>query len=60
MSQNTRAIQQMINRVDKQLIAQLSARVAADKSAILLIQLPRTINFGVPLLGLGLAFNKAK
>ena len=60
MSQNARAIQQMINRDDKQLIAQLSARVAADKSAILLIQLPRTINIDVPLLGFGLAFDKAK
>ena len=115
-----RAIQQMINRDDKQLIAQLSARVTADKSAVLLIQLPlgigltepvqlkvdngtaerypvqtctnvgcivsvplkeplmatmrsgtllkisiqdtnkRTINIDVPLLGFGLAFDKAK
>ena len=115
-----RAIQQMINRDDKQLVAQLAARVAPDKSAVLLIQLPlgisltepvqlkvdngtaerypvqtctnvgcivsvplkdplmaamrtgtllkisiqdtnkRTINFDVPLLGFGLAFDKAK
>jgi len=116
-----RAIQQMINREDKQLVAQLSARVASDtKAAVLLIQLPlgmslaepvqlkvdngpaerypvqtctnvgcivnvplkdpllaamrsgtllkislqdtnkRTINIDVPLLGFGLAFDKAK
>ena len=43
-----RAIQQMINRDDKQLIAQLSARVAADKSAVLLIQLPLGISLTEP------------
>jgi invasion protein IalB len=43
-----RAIQQMINRDDKQLIAQLSARVAADKTAVLLIQLPLGISLTEP------------
>jgi invasion protein IalB len=43
-----RAIQQMINRDDKQLIAQLSARVAADKSSVLLIQLPLGISLTEP------------
>ncbi|HEX9554969.1 MAG TPA: invasion associated locus B family protein [Reyranella sp.] len=44
-----RAIQQMINREDKQLVAQLSARVAADtKAAVLLIQLPLGISLTEP------------
>ena len=43
-----RAIQQMINREDKQLIAQLSARTAPDKSAVLLIQLPLGISLTEP------------
>jgi invasion protein IalB len=43
-----RAVQQMINRDDKQLVAQLSARVAADKSAVLLIQLPLGISLTEP------------
>jgi invasion protein IalB len=47
-SLDCRAIQQMINRDDKQLIAQLSARVAADKSAVLLIQLPLGISLTEP------------
>ena len=38
------AIQQMINRDDKQLIAQLAARMAPDKSAVLLIHLPLGIS----------------
>jgi invasion protein IalB len=47
-SLDCRAIQQMINRDDKQLIAQLSARVAADKTAVLLIQLPLGISLTEP------------
>ena len=43
-----RAIQQMINRDDKQLIAQLAARMAADKTAVLLIQLPLGISLTEP------------
>jgi invasion protein IalB len=44
-----RAIQQMINREDKQLVAQLSTRIAADtKAAVLLIQLPLGISLTEP------------
>src|SRR5262245_66621123 len=44
-----RAIQQMINREDKQLVAQLSARVAPDtKAPVLLIQLPLGISLTEP------------
>ena len=44
-----RAIQQMINREDKQLVAQLSARIAPDtKAAVLLIQLPLGISLTEP------------
>jgi invasion protein IalB len=43
-----RAIQQMINRDDKQLIAQLAARTAPDKTATLLIQLPLGISLTEP------------
>ena len=43
-----RAIQQMINRDDKQLIAQLSARTNPDKTAVLLIQLPLGISLTEP------------
>ena len=43
-----RAIQQMINREDKQLIAQLSARTAADKMPTLTIQLPLGISLTEP------------
>jgi invasion protein IalB len=47
-SLDCRAIQQMINRDDKQLIAQLSARTNPDKSAVLLIQLPLGISLTEP------------
>ena len=47
-SLDCRAIQQMINREDKQLIAQLAARTAPDKSATLLIQLPLGISLTEP------------
>jgi invasion protein IalB len=47
-SLDCRAIQQMINRDDKQLIAQLAARMAPDKSAVLLIQLPLGISLAEP------------
>ena len=47
-SLDCRAIQQMINRDDKQLVAQLAARVAPDKSAVLLIQLPLGISLTEP------------
>ena len=47
-SLDCRAIQQMINREDKQLIAQLAARVLPDKSAVLLIQLPLGISLTEP------------
>jgi invasion protein IalB len=44
-----RAIQQMINREDKQLVAQLSTRIAADtKAPVLLIQLPLGISLTEP------------
>ena len=43
-----RAIQQMINRDDKQLIAQLSARTNPDKTTVLLIQLPLGISLTEP------------
>ena len=44
-----RAIQQMINREDKQLIVQLTARVAPDtKAPVLLIQLPLGIDLAEP------------
>jgi invasion protein IalB len=44
-----RAIQQMINREDKQLIVQLSARTAADtKAALLTLQLPLGISLTEP------------
>ncbi len=44
-----RAIQQMINREDKQLVAQLSARIAPDtKAPVLLIQLPLGISLTEP------------
>lgn len=44
-----RAIQQMVNREDKQLVAQLSARVAPDtKAPGLTIQLPLGINLTEP------------
>ena len=43
-----RAIQQIINRDDKQLIAQLSARTNPDKTAVLLIQLPLGISLTEP------------
>ena len=49
-SLDCRAIQQMINRDDKQLIAQLAARMAADKTAVLLIQLPLGISLTEPVL----------
>jgi invasion protein IalB len=47
-SLDCRAIQQMINRDDKQLIAQLSARTNPDKTAVLLIQLPLGISLTEP------------
>jgi invasion protein IalB len=47
-SLDCRAVQQMINRDDKQLVAQLAARVAPDKSAVLLIQLPLGISLTEP------------
>ena len=47
-SLDCRAIQQMINREDKQLVAQLAARVLPDKSAVLLIQLPLGISLTEP------------
>jgi invasion protein IalB len=47
-SLDCRAIQQMINRDDKQLVAQLSARTTPDKSAVLLIQLPLGISLTEP------------
>ena len=47
-SLDCRAIQQMINRDDKQLIAQLAARMAPDKTAVLLIQLPLGISLTEP------------
>src|SRR4051812_9524184 len=44
-----RAIQQMINREDKQLVAQLAARVAPDtKAPTLTIQLPLGISLTEP------------
>lgn len=44
-----RAIQQMVNREDKQLIVQLSARAAADtKAAVLTLQLPLGISLTEP------------
>jgi invasion protein IalB len=44
-----RAIQQMINRDDKQLIVQLSTRVPADtKAPVLLLQLPLGISLTEP------------
>ena len=44
-----RAIQQMINREDKQLVAQLSTRIATDtKAPVLLIQLPLGISLTEP------------
>jgi len=50
-SLDCRAIQQMINRDDKQLVAQLSARIAPDtKAAVLLIQLPLGISLTEPVL----------
>ena len=47
-SLDCRAIQQMINRDDKQLIAQLTARMTPDKTAVLLIQLPLGISLTEP------------
>jgi invasion protein IalB len=47
-SLDCRAIQQMINREDKQLVAQLAARALPDKSAVLLIQLPLGISLAEP------------
>ena len=48
-SLDCRAIQQMINREDKQLVVQLSARVAPDtKAPMLLIQLPLGISLTEP------------
>jgi invasion protein IalB len=47
-SLDCRAIQQMINREDKQLVAQLAARALPDKSAVLLIQLPLGISLTEP------------
>jgi len=38
----------MINRDDKQLVAQLAARLLPDKSAVLLIQLPLGISLTEP------------
>ena len=44
-----RAVQQMINREDKQIVAQLVARVPADtKEPVLLIQLPLGLNLTEP------------
>ena len=44
-----RAVQQMVNREDKQIIIQLVARVPADtKAPVLLIQLPLGINLTEP------------
>ena len=48
-SLDCRAIQQMINRDDKQLVAQLSARIAPDtKAPVLVIQLPLGISLTEP------------
>lgn len=44
-----RAVQQMVNREDKQIVAQLVARVPADtKAPVLLVQLPLGINLTEP------------
>ena len=44
-----RAVQQMINREDKQIVAQLVARIPADtKAPVLLIQLPLGLNLTEP------------
>ena len=44
-----RAVQQLVNREDKQVVAQLVARVPADtKAPVLLIQLPLGINLTEP------------
>src|SRR5260370_40461346 len=43
-SLDCRALQQMVNRDDKQVIAQLAARMAPDQAAGLLIHLPRGIH----------------
>jgi invasion protein IalB len=44
-----RAVQQMINREDKQIVVQLVARVPADtKAPVLLIQLPLGLNLTEP------------
>lgn len=43
-----RAIQQMINRDDKQLVAQFAARVGPDKAAVMVIQLPLGISLTEP------------
>ena len=44
-----RAVQQLVNREDKQIVAQLVARVPADtKAPVLLIQLPLGINLTQP------------
>jgi invasion protein IalB len=43
-----RAIQQMINREDKALVALLAARTAADKTSVMTIQLPLGINLSEP------------
>jgi len=44
-----RAVQQMINRDDKHLVVQLSARIAPDtKAPVLLIQLPLGISLAEP------------
>jgi len=45
-----RAVQQMINREDKQLVVQLAARLAPDtKAPVLALQLPLGINLAEPI-----------